>query len=216
MRITLKSVALAALTATRFFSALPGWAESVHGTYKAIACDGANSLFERAQGTDRNYDIGNTKMKSVLIVGSNDQTAAVQVFYAYTPTLPPGFRSLLVNFRDDGQTRNKVKVQFCFQRPGGGVAGFDRKLTDFKITPTGTKDWDFGLISAADLGFEPDNNISLVKVVFSLEHAGNIQIGDTKIGARGQTLAQNNTIDLSEVGPCKFVHNCKDVDPDAN
>ncbi len=124
MQKILKTFALGAVTLASCFSALPSLAQNVGvaaGSYKAIACNGGTSLFERTKGTDKEYDIGNTKMKSVLVNSGDNQTSALQILYTYTPPTPSEFQSFLIDFRDDGQTRNKIKVHFCFRRANGGV-----------------------------------------------------------------------------------------------
>ncbi|MBS1956000.1 MAG: hypothetical protein JST89_17575 [Cyanobacteria bacterium SZAS-4] len=212
MQKTIKSFALSTVTLSCFFSSMPVLALTTDGSYKAIACSGATSLFEKAHGSDKNYDIGNTKLKSLLVNAGENQVAALQILYKYTPVAATEFGTYLINFRDDGQTRNNIKVHFCLRRKNGGILGLERNLTDFNIRTTPTGDWSFGIITAADLDLEPGDKANLEKVVFRLEQPGNIQFGNSRIGVRGSDQLTANTVDLSSVGPCTYINSCKDID----
>jgi len=213
MRETIKYFALGAMAMIGLSSQSPALAQSSPaGVYEAASCNGGASLFERAHGADKNYDIGNTKMKSVLVNAGDDQIAGLHIVFTYGAQDQSDFSTYLINFIDDGRIRDDVKVHFCFRNENNGnIQGFDKVLNDFQIQNAQLGNWKFGVIRADAFGFNPNNNRQLVKVTFKLADQGNIQFGDSKIGVRGRTTFTQNTIDLSKVLPCNTLGNCQDV-----
>ncbi len=216
MRETIKYIALGAVTVACIASQMPVSAQSANfpalGVYKAASCNGATSIFQKSHGVDKEYDIGNTKMKSVLVNAGDEQVAGLHVVYTYSAQDQSDFATYLINFIDDGRVRDDVKVHFCFRNENTGVVqGFDKNLTDFRIQNAQLGNWKFGVIRADAFAFPPDNKRQLVKVTFKLADQGNIQFGDSKIGLRGRTTFSSNTIDLSQNLPCNALGNCVDV-----
>ncbi len=204
------------------FLSSPVWAQSpvsVEGTYRVGAKNGATAFFTKAQGADKRYSIGNTKLEALLInPGENGQLASTGVEYLIIgdPGRPNGglferFVGFDIPFLDlqlPTPVATGVSTEFVFydlDAPNNPILRTYDTFQDFPKYPLkilSDANAFLGIIyifdvDFADLGLPRPDRTVLKSVKFTLKKPGKMAILDGSYKIVGKTVITKNKIDLS-------------------